>query len=87
MNNFSVLENSYECLLVKAAVPGLGDMLVVGIYRPPTKPLAEFTEFVTGILEYTSNYRAVFTGDSNVETVNILIWRVTTWMCFTSIAL
>ena len=41
------------------AVPGLGNTFVVSIYRSPNKPLADFTHFITGKLEYTNIYRAV----------------------------
>ena len=47
---------------VKAVVPGFGSMFVAQIYRPPNKPLVEFTQFITGTLEYTKICRAVLTG-------------------------
>ena len=45
-------------------------MFAAGIYRPPNKPLGDFIQFITGTLEYTNNYRANFTGHSNVDVMN-----------------
>ena len=63
--NFSVIEDLFESFLVKQVVPSLDNM-----YRPPNKPLAYFHRIITGTLEYTHNYRAVFTGDFNVDIMN-----------------
>ena len=51
---------------MKADVPGFGNMLTVGIYRPPNKPLSNFTQFITGAFECAKNYHAVYAGDFNV---------------------
>ena len=68
--NFSKIEDSYECFFVKTVAPSLGNVLVAGIYRPPSKPLVDFTEFITDAFEYTNNYGTVFTGDFNVNVKN-----------------
>ena len=48
----SALEVSYESILLKAAIPGIVNMFVAGIYRPPSAPLADFTQFIINTLEY-----------------------------------
>ena len=53
ISQFSAVEVSHESILLKAAIPGLGNMFVAGIYRPPNTPLADFTQFITNTLEYT----------------------------------
>ena len=45
-------------------------MFMAGYYRPPNKPLADFTQFIPGALECTNNYCAVFTGVFNVYVMN-----------------
>ena len=65
-NQFSAVEVSYESILLKAAIPGLGYMFVAGIYRPPNTPLVEFTQFITNTLEYTDKCHTVFVDDFNI---------------------
>ena len=65
------IEDSYEYFFVKAAISSLGKMFVAGNLRQPNKPLANLTQFITGALEYTNIYCAVFTGDLNVDVINI----------------
>ena len=45
-------------------------MFVAGVYIPPNKPLAEFTQFIAGTLEYTKNYLAVFTCELFGDVMN-----------------
>ena len=61
---YSVVEDSYEFFL-KTAIPGLGDMYVAGIYRPPNTPLVEVTHFFINTFEYTDNCSTKFAGDFN----------------------
>ena len=52
MNNVTFMEDSYKCLFVKAAVPGLGYMLVAGIHQSPKKPPADFPQISRRIRLY-----------------------------------
>ena len=54
LNNLSVIEDSYECVLVKAAVPGLVNMFVAGFYRPANKPFNTRTSEKSNLLEQRS---------------------------------
>ena len=47
ISQFSAVDVSHESILLKAAIPGLGNMFVAGIYRPPNTPLADFTQLIT----------------------------------------
>ena len=67
ISQISAVEDSYESILLKLAIPGLGNMYVTGIYRPPNNPLADFTHFITNKLEYPNNFRTVFAGDFNID--------------------
>ena len=44
---------------------------MAGICRLPIKPLPNFTQFITGALEYPNNYRTVFAGDFNVVVMSL----------------
>ena len=55
---------------MKATVTGLGIMFVAGIYRPSNKPLADFTQLITGLFEFTNIYLAIFSGNLNVGVMN-----------------
>ena len=66
ISQFSAVEVSYESILLKIAIPGLSNMFVAGIYRPPNTPLADFTQFNTNMLEYKDNCRMVFASDFNI---------------------
>ena len=71
ISQFSTVKVSHESILLKAAIPGPGNMFVAGIYRPPNIPLADFTQFLTNMLEYTNNCRTAFAGDFNIDvTIN-----------------
>ena len=61
---------SHESILLKAAIPGLGNMFVEGIYRPPNTPLADSAQFITNTLECTNNCRTVFAGDFNINVLS-----------------
>ena len=45
-------------------------MFVAGIYRVSKKSLPDFTQFMTGTLEYAYNYFTVFTCNFNVDIMN-----------------
>ena len=53
----SVIEDSYESIFVKASIPCIGNMYVAGIYRPPNKPVTDFTQFLSGAMEYTNKHQ------------------------------
>ena len=42
-------------------------MYVAGIYRPPNKPVTDFTQFISGAMEYTNQSHTVFAGDFNID--------------------
>ena len=48
ISNFCLLDDSYESNFVNASIPGLGNLFVAEIYRPPNKPLTDFTQYITG---------------------------------------
>ena len=50
--------------------PGLGNMFVAGIYRPPNTPIPDFTQFITNTLGYTDNCHTVFAGDCNIDVLS-----------------
>ena len=60
ISKFSAVEVSHESIMLKAAEPGLGNMFVAGIFRPPNTSLADFTQLITNTLEYTINCRTAF---------------------------
>ena len=60
ISQFSAVKDSYESILFKAAIPGLGNMFLAGIYRPPNTPIADFTQFITNTLENTDTCRTIF---------------------------
>ena len=66
-SQFSAVEVLHESNLLKAAISGLGEMFVAGIYRPPNTPLADFNQFITNMLEYTKICRTVIAGDFNID--------------------
>ena len=45
-------------------------MVVAVIVRAPSKSSADFTKFITRILEYTNIQRAAFAGDFYVNALN-----------------
>ena len=49
-----MVEDLYESIFLKAAIPGLGNMYVAGIYEPPINPLADFIQSNINTLEYTN---------------------------------
>ena len=61
----------------KAAVTGLGNMYVTGIYRPPNIPLTNFSQFIINTLHYTDKFRTVFADNFNFEVLGNSKRRVT----------
>ena len=48
----------YESILLKATIPGLGNVYKAGICRPPNTPLDDFTHFISS----RSNIQIVVAG-------------------------
>ena len=72
---------------MKASIPVLANVYVAGIYRPPNKPVTDFTQFITGSMEYTNRFHTVFAGDFNIVVMNNSNVRVNALTRFNSIAL
>ena len=55
---------------MKAPIPGLGNMYVSVIFRPPNKPVNDFTQFITGDIEYTNRFHTVSESVSKSDIMN-----------------
>ena len=67
ISQFYAKQVLHESTLLKAAIPGPDNMFVAGICRPPNTPLADFNQFITNILEYTTTCHTVNAGDFNID--------------------
>ena len=64
--------NSFPCetLFIKAVVPGCGELVVGGIYRPPDTSLPSFFECLSETLESVGSANSIILGDFNINTLN-----------------
>ena len=46
-------------------------MYVAGVYRPPNKPVTDFTQFITRAMEYTNLFHTEFVGNFNIDVMSI----------------
>ena len=70
ISHLSVIEDSYESIFVKASIPGLGNIYVAVIYRPPNKPVTDVTQFISGLMVYTNRFHTKFASDFNIDVMN-----------------
>ena len=59
--------DSYESLAIKVSVPGIGKLLVCGIYRVPGTSENLFIENLFDLLNFTNSYRSIIGGDFNLN--------------------
>lgn len=64
------VDGAYERLFIKLNVPGLGDITVGGIYRPPSKSVNAFCEQLNDVLTCLNISRCVLLGDFNIDVLN-----------------
>ena len=55
---------------MRAAVPGLENTFMAGVYRPLNKHFADFTWYIRGSLEYRNKYCALFRGGFNTDVMD-----------------
>ena len=65
-----MIYDSHESIFVKVSIPGSGNMYVARIYRPPNKPVNDFTQFMKGAMEYTNRFHTVIADDFKIDVVN-----------------
>ena len=64
--------NSCELLLVRAFVPGLGNLKICGIYRPPQNSPNDFLHDIDPILSANCDSNFIIAGDFNLDTLDVL---------------
>ena len=75
--NVTVLENltsnlgPCEKLFVKANVPGVGCIIVGGVYRPPNKSISDFFTVLHQTLSEINSKDAIVMGDFNINTASM----------------
>ena len=70
LNNLTGNDGPCERLFVRSYVPGVGNIVVGGIYRPPDKSKSEFCQFLDGALEELGGGKSVLLGDFNINIIN-----------------
>ena len=60
-----------ESLVVTACVPGIGKLVVGGLYRPPSQPISEFYGRMDQILCFCTGKRVVLGGDIIIDFLRI----------------
>ena len=55
---------------MRASIPGLGNRYVAGIYWPPNIPVTDFTQIISGAIEYANRFRTVFASELNIDVMN-----------------
>ena len=60
-----------EFLIVDTHVPGVGQIRVCGIYRPPNKSIGDFLSCMDTLLETSCNSDIVLLGDFNINTFDV----------------
>ena len=67
LEDFTKVDASYECLVLQAKIPTLGDLLVCGFYRIPGGSLPCFFDQIAPFLQYCESRNALICGDFNVD--------------------
>ena len=70
MSDFSSCSNDYECLFLKNFIPGFGNLVLGGIYRPPDGDSENFLQFITNVLEDVNGSQSLLVGDFNYNVLN-----------------
>ena len=53
--------------MLRANVPGLGRIFVCGLYRPPSRSVADFFTKLEQLLVHCGNSRTIVAGDLNLD--------------------
>ena len=70
LDQYTGCVDSCEILTVKASVPGFGNVNVVCVYRPPGKPINQFTEYIGNLLDDISDGKTILVGDFNIDALS-----------------
>ena len=70
-SEISVTSIACEVVMINITLPGLviGKLKICGLYRPPSKPINEFLNFINQLFE-SNNSKMVLLGDFNVNVLD-----------------
>ena len=66
IDSFTVCTDAYECLLLSASVPGVGEITICSFYRIPNTPFPYFLDALNSLLQFCES-RSIFCGDFNLH--------------------
>ena len=67
LSQFTGIFPTHEALTIKASIPSIGDIFVVGIYRPPNLSINSFNQYLQNNLPYFNNKKCLIAGDLNID--------------------
>ena len=71
IDELSSIRASHESLFLKMNIPGFGNLIVGGIYRPPSSSIRGFLSEFNDTLNLIASKRAIFGGDMNVDLMRL----------------
>ena len=67
VNNFTVVNDDLECLILEASIPSLKNFFIGGIYRPPGSNINNFLDFLNTTLNEIDCKKCIISGDTNLN--------------------
>ena len=71
IENFSSCSETYESLVLKTKIPGIGVLFLSGIYRIPVGSNFElFLGFISSLMAHLGNHKSIICGDFNLDVIS-----------------
>ena len=70
LEEFTGILPSGESVSFAATINGCGKVNLIAVYRPPSKPIAEFFNQLSSMLQHVGNNCTVLTGDFNINSLS-----------------
>ena len=67
LEDHSFCNNSLECLMLAASIPGIGNYNICSMYRIPNSPFPPFIDHLENMLTAFADKRMFFCGDFNLD--------------------
>ena len=67
VEQYSGILPTHEALTIKASIPLIGEIYLLGIYRPPNNSINAFNDFLNNTLNHFANKKCIILGDLNID--------------------
>ena len=67
LDNFTLCNSIYESLMIKANIPGFGEIILCCFYRIPNNSFSHFSDALRSCLQFCESNRAFICGDFNID--------------------